>query len=240
MRFQSVVRAIYPLSCVSCDALVEQSQSLCPSCWRDTGFIVGAACDTCGVPLPGVEDGTALQCDDCLTIARPWVRGRAVMTYQGVGRRLILALKHGDRTDLVPTFAGWMAKAARDLVSDDPLVVPVPLHWSRLLRRRYNQAALLAQGVGGALDLPVCVDALLRPGRTRPLDGHSRQERFAALDGAVIGNPKRRGVLEGRPVLLVDDVMTSGATLAAATEALSATGAGNVSVLTLARVAKTP
>jgi predicted amidophosphoribosyltransferase len=240
MRLQSVIRAIYPLACVSCDAPVEGAQGLCPTCWSQTEFITGLACDTCGAPLPGQDDGTVAQCDDCLTIARPWAHGRAVLTYSGVGRRLVLALKHGDRTDLVPTLAGWMARKGVSLAPEGSVVVPVPLHWSRLLRRRYNQAGLLSQGIGKALQHEVCVDALLRPKRTAALDGHSRDQRFVSIAGSIKANPKRVALISGRPVLLVDDVMTSGATLAAATEALHAAGAADVSILTLARVVKSP
>lgn len=240
MRLQSVIRAIYPLACVSCDAPVEGAQGLCPACWSQTEFISGLACDTCGAPLPGQDDGTVAQCDDCLTIARPWAHGRAVLGYSGVGRRLVLALKHGDRTDLIPTLAGWMARKAASVAPKGCLIVPVPLHWSRLLRRRYNQAGLLAQGVGKALHREVCVDALLRQRRTAALDGHSRDQRFASIAGSITANPKRVALLGGRQVLLVDDVMTSGATLAAATEALQAAGAAEVSILTLARVVKSP
>lgn len=238
MRLQSVIRAIYPAQCVACDALTEADFGLCGPCWRDTRFIGGLVCDSCGAPLPGDDPGTPVQCDDCMTIARPWERGRAALVYTGVGRRLVLALKHGDRTDLAPPLARWMAQVARPLVQPDCVIVPVPLHWVRLARRRYNQAALLAHQLGRLLDKPVCPDALLRPKKTKPLEGHNRDARFAALGGAIIPNPKRRDNISGKPVLLVDDVMTSGATLAAAAGAISAAGAAHVSIVTLARVVK--
>lgn len=240
MRLQSVIRGIYPAQCVACDVQTEAEYGLCGPCWRETQFIGGLVCDTCGTPLPGDDRGEAVQCDDCMTIARPWSRGRAVLSYTGIGRKLVLALKHGDRTDLALPAALWMARVARPLLRDDTIVVPVPLHWVRLTRRRYNQAALLVQGLGRTLDLPVCVDALLRPKKTQPLEGHSREARFAALAGAIVPNPKRTDAIRGKSVLLVDDVMTSGATLAASTEALRAAGAADVSIVTLARVVKDP
>lgn len=235
---QSVIAAVYPPQCVSCGDATESDFGLCGPCWRDTGFIGGLTCDQCGTPLPGSDRGEQVLCDDCLRIARPWGHGRAVFLYQGNGRKLVLALKHGDRTDLARALGDWMARTARPLLRADTLIVPVPLHWTRLLTRRYNQSALLAQRLGVVLGLPVCPDALLRRRRTATLDGKSRDDRFAALQGALAPHPRRLARVRGRAVLLVDDVMTSGATLAAGTEALKRAGAREVSVLALARVTK--
>lgn len=236
MKMQSVIRAIYPPQCVACDAMTEGEQGLCAACWRDTWFIHGTCCDKCGTPLPG--EGEGLQCDDCMVIARPWDRGRAALVYKDVGRRLALGLKHGDRLDLVPALSGWMAHAGRELVSPTSLFVPVPLHWSRLLKRRYNQAADLAKGVAQIAGASVVPDALRRVKRTKALDGHTRDARFAALEGAIAVNPRRAHLIQGRDVVIVDDVMTSGATFAACTEMCIAAGAQSVCVLALARVAK--
>ena len=238
MRLQSVIRAIYPAQCVACDAPTESEFGLCGTCWRDTLFIGGLICDTCGTPLPGEDRGEIIQCDDCMTIARPWTRGRAALIYKGIGRRLVLSLKHGDRTDLARPAAIWMTRVAQPLINDDTVLVPVPLHWVRLARRRYNQAALLAHALGGMLDRPVCADALLRPRKTKTLDGHNRDARFAVLADAIVPNPKRAGLIKGKSVLLVDDVLTSGATLAACAEAALTAGAVDVSIVTLARVVK--
>ena len=238
MRMQSIIKAIYPAQCVACDTLTEVENGLCGACWRETQFIDGTICDTCGVPLPGDNDGHRLQCDDCMAIARPWDRGRAVLVYAGIGRKMVLGLKHGDRTDLAQPAGIWMARLARSLIRPDTVIVPVPLHWVRLLRRRYNQSALLAQSLGRQMEKPVCVDALLRPRRTASLEGHSRDARFAVLSGSISVNAKRMAQIRGKPILLVDDVMTSGATLAACSEALLDAGAANVSMITLARVVK--
>jgi ComF family protein len=238
MRMQSVIRAIYPAQCVACETQTQAENGLCGTCWRETQFIDGTICDTCGTPLPGDSDGQRLQCDDCMAIARPWDRGRAALVYNGIGRKLVLGLKHGDRTDLVEPAGLWMARLARELIQPDTVVVPVPLHWMRLLRRRYNQAALLAQVIARDLQRPVCVDALLRPRKTAPLEGHSRDARFAALTGQITPNPRQQAQIAGKSVLLVDDVMTSGATLAACAQALLDGGAARVSTITLARVVK--
>lgn len=238
MMMQSVIRAIYPPQCVHCGAMTDTEFALCGPCWRDSHFIGGLTCALCGVPLPGDGHGQAVACDDCMTVPRPWAQGKAVFLYRDTGRRLVLALKHGDRTDLARSAGTWMAHAAAPMIGPQTVIVPVPLHRLRLFTRRYNQAALLAQRIGRVSGRPVVPDALLRIRRTRPLEGHTREARFAALDGAIVAHPRRLDRIRGRPVLLVDDVMTSGATFAAATEALFSAGARSVNVTCLARVAK--
>jgi ComF family protein len=235
---ERVIRAVYPPQCVSCGAQTESDFALCGPCWRDAHFIGGLTCDQCGTPLPGEDRGEAVHCDDCLRIARPWARGRAVMAYRDQGRGMVLALKHGDRTDLARAMGNWMALAALPLVQVDTVLVPVPLHWTRLLKRRFNQAALLAHRVGAVTGLPVIPDALVRRRRTPALEGRTRDERFATLDGAFAPHPRTAAGVAGRHVLIIDDVMTSGATLAAAAEALRAAGARETAVLALARVIK--
>lgn len=238
MPMQSAIRLVYPPQCLICDALTETDFALCGPCWRDTAFIGGLVCDCCGTPLLGEDTGEREVCDDCIATARPWDRGRATLMYRNTGRRLVLSLKHGDRTDLARPAGMWMAQTARDLIGADTVIVPVPLHWTRLLRRKYNQAAELAKALGHATGRTVLPDALIRKARTRPLEGHSRDQRFSALQDAMRPHPKRGAALKGKHVLIIDDVMTSGATFAAATEACRAAGAVQIDVLALARVAK--
>lgn len=240
MGLQSVLRLIYPPHCIACPEPVQEAHGLCPACWRDTPFISGLVCDQCGVPLPGEDDGRgpAPICDDCLTIARPWDRGRAVMLYRDRGRKLVLALKHGDRLDLARPAGRWLARTAAPLLNDRTLIAPIPLHWTRLVRRRFNQAAVLAQALAAETGHPCRPDLLLRRRRTPSQDGRNRDGRFRNLDSAITVHPRGAGYLPGRRVLLVDDVMTSGATLAAAADACLAAGAEGVDIVTLARVAK--
>ncbi|WP_229666177.1 ComF family protein [Actibacterium pelagium] len=230
---------LYPPQCILCRALVEEDFALCGGCRRDTWFISGLVCDACGVPLPGTaEADERVLCDDCLKIARPWVQGRAALIYRDTGRKLVLALKHGDRTDLVRPLSRWMSQVASPILLPDTVVVPIPLNRWRFFKRRYNQAALLARAVADQTGLTYLPDALIRPQRTRPLDGMSVEQRFETLSQKIRPHPRRSTQLKDRSVLLVDDVMTSGATLAAATEACLVAGATRVCVLTLARVAK--
>lgn len=231
---------VYPPRCISCGGLVDSEFGLCATCWADTPFIGGTVCDSCGLPVPGESDGHRIDCDDCLKRPRPWSDGRAALMYDGHARKLVMSLKHGDRTEIARPAAAWMARATGPLLDGNPLLVPIPLHWRRLLKRRYNQSALLAQALARLQGLDHCPDLLQRHRATQTLDGKSATERFETLSDAIRPHPKRAPRAEGRIVVLIDDVMTSGATFAAATDAVKATGAAEVRVLALARVAKTP
>jgi predicted amidophosphoribosyltransferase len=233
-------RAVYPPACVACGALTDSEFALCGPCWREAAFLAGSlVCDGCGVPLPGADDAVVL-CDDCLRRPKPWSRGRAALPYRGTGRSLVLALKHSDRTDLARPLGLWLAAAARPLRLPNQVLVPVPLHWTRLLKRRYNQSQLLAAAAAHHLGLSVLPDALVRRRATRSLGHEGREARARALEDAIAPHPRRGAQLVGRPVLLVDDVMTSGATLSACARAARAAGATDVRVLTVARALLEP
>ncbi|PIV73548.1 MAG: amidophosphoribosyltransferase [Rhodobacteraceae bacterium CG17_big_fil_post_rev_8_21_14_2_50_65_11] len=238
MKMQTAVNAVFPPDCVCCGAPVQTEFGLCATCWGDTPFITGASCDQCGTPLPGVNPEPGLRCDDCLSIARPWGKGRAVFTYAGNGRKMVLRLKHGDQPAIARAAGKWMATRAAPLITDATLIVPIPLHWWRLFRRRVNQSALLAQALANETQGFMAPDALQRTRRTETQEGKDREGRFANLRDSIHPHPKRGHILAGRDVLLVDDVMTSGATFAAAAQACHDAGAETVCVMALARVAK--
>ncbi len=236
--FQTAVELVYPPRCLACGDLVTTDFGLCGPCWCQTPFIAGVVCESCGTPLPGEVDGYRAECDECMASPRLWRDGRAALLYQGQARKLILSLKHGDRPELARPAARWMAQSGREMFHDNMLIAPVPLHWSRLVRRRYNQSALLAQYLGRECRLPVCPDLLRRRIRTPVLDGKTATERSATLSNAIVAHPRRRRLIAGRDVLLIDDVMTSGATLTACARACLEAGANHIFVLVLARVAK--
>jgi predicted amidophosphoribosyltransferase len=233
---RGLVDAVYPPRCLTCTEATEAPHGLCPACWRDTHFITGAACWKCGTPMPGEAEAGDL-CDGCLRHPPGWDRGRAAIAYTGAGRKAVLALKHGDRLDLAGPLAAWMVAAGGPLLAEADLVAPVPLHWRRLIRRRYNQSAELARRIAAAAGRPAVVDLLRRSRMTTPQERMDRDARHANQSGAIAVTPRRAGRVAGAHVLLIDDVITSGATLSACAEACRAAGAARVDVLALARVA---
>ncbi len=237
-RMQSLLSLAFSAQCLACGMETASPHGLCGPCWRDAPFISGLCCDCCGLPLPGADAGGGVLCDACLVAPRPWRRGRAVFLYDGTARRLVLALKHGDRTDLVRALTGWMAMVVSPRPSSGTLLVPIPLFWRRRLSRRYNQAALLTRDLAGRIGGTYAPEALRRARRTLPQEGMTREERYANQRDAFLVPRTQAAAVAGRTVLLIDDVMTSGATLSAATEALHAAGAADVDVLVLARVAR--
>lgn len=237
-RLQRALSLIYPDQCALCPELVEETGGLCAECWRDTHFIRGLVCESCGASLPGADDSGVVFCDDCLVLDRPWAKGRAAISYRDAGCRFVLALKHGDRPDLAETAATWMARAGSAFWRYNPVLVPIPIHWSRLLRRRYNQSAELARALAKHTGLDYGPDALVRTRRTPVQDGLDLNGRFANLEGALAAHSAKSAVLRGRAVCLIDDVMTSGATFSVAARACHDAGASRVFVLALARVEK--
>jgi predicted amidophosphoribosyltransferase len=158
--------------------------------------------------------------------------------YRGAGRNLILAFKHGDRTDIAIPAGQWLYQAVHPHLSGVDVIAPVPLHRLRFLRRRYNQASLLAKNVASLSGIPFCADLLVRPRGLGGLEGLGAVERAEKMRGAIEPNRRRAHLISGSKVLLVDDVLTSGATLRAATQACLTANAKEVCVATLARVAK--
>ena len=226
----------YPAQCLTCDELVGHHRALCPKCWSGTPFIYDGACDSCGRPLMGDARKGDL-CEDCHRDRPPWKQGRATMVYESNARRIVLRLKHADRTDLAFVAGNWMENSVSDLVLPDHIVAPVPLHWLRIFLRRYNQAALLSARLAHILSIEHCPQLLRRPKLTRSLDRFNKAKREKILSGAIKLNSRWAERIKGRPVLLVDDVMTTGTTLRACTTVLLDAGAREVSVVVLARVA---
>lgn len=239
--FQTAIQTLYPPLCLGCGDYVETDAGLCGPCWRGTPFIAGALCDACGAPLLGTgykgQDTTDTQfCQECHETPRPWSQGRAALLYQDRGRHLVLALKHGDRMDIAEPAGHWMARFLDEFALDTPLLLPIPLHPWRHIQRRYNQADLLARAISRTSGQQVISTALERRVFTRPLEKASYEERFERLSDTIIVNPKVD--LAGRDIVIIDDVITSGATLSAATVVCLEAQASRVCVLALARAVK--
>ncbi len=229
---------LLPASCACCDAAVDVPGQLCGACFGRISFIAEPLCGQCGLPFASRATAGAVRlCATCTAAPPPWGRARAAMLYDAASRALILPFKHNDRVEMARTLAMHMHRAGAGLLAGADLLVPVPLHRWRLLRRRYNQSALLAHEVSRRAGVPACLDLLVRLKATRSLGQQSAAARARALSGAIDVRPARRALVAGRHIVLIDDVLTSGATAGACTRALLDAGAAHVDVLVASRVA---
>ena len=206
-----------------------------PEAWARIPFVDGPLCDGCGAPFE-YDLGPGVRCADCMARPRAFSRARAACLYDEASRGPILQLKHADRTDLAPLMARWISRAARELLEEADAIAPVPLHRSRLLGRRFNQAAEIARPLARMWERPYLADAVVRRRDTGTQGGRSASGRRRNVAAAFTVPPGRKTQVEGRTVLLIDDVMTTGATLEGCARALLAAGAARVDVAVVARV----
>ena len=232
-----MVDAVLPPRCLACGEGLGGPGALCSSCWSGIDYIAGPVCACCGLPFEFDEGGEVL-CGNCLRLPPAFQRARSVMRYNDASKGLVLAFKHGDRTDGAPTYGSWLARAGAELLDEIDLIVPVPLHQRRLFARRYNQSALLAQALGRECGVEAAVDLLRRTKATPSLGGLSAIARHNAVRGAFKVSERWKPVLRGARLLLIDDVFTTGATVDACAKTLVRVGASSVDVLTLARVVR--
>jgi len=227
---------VYPPVCVACGVMTERHGALCAACWRAVRFLDQPWCEVMGEPF-GHDPGDGVVSLQAIARPPPYARARAAVAYEGVARSLVHSLKYADRADLAPLMASWMIRAGRELIDCSDVVVPVPLHRGRMFERRYNQSAELARALAGTCSLPMLAGVLLRVRATRQQVGLGLRARQENVRSAFAVDSARRSLLEGRRVLLVDDVLTTGSTLESATRALLKAGVTEVKVLTFARVA---
>ncbi|MGH1589257.1 ComF family protein [Methylobacterium phyllosphaerae] len=233
---RGVLSLIYPPTCAGCGSATADPGALCPTCWSGLRLIDEPVCQRYGTPF-AVDLGVGPLLSP-RAIADPPVfgRARAVALYDAGARRLVHRLKYEDRLDLARGMARMMAASGRTLIADAECLVPVPLHRGRLWRRRFNQSALLARTIAASAALPVIPTALVRVRATRSQVGLSRAARAENLSGAFQVAPAGQYRIRGRRILLIDDVVTTGATGNAAARALLRGGAVSVDLLTFALV----
>ncbi len=238
------IDVLLPPRCLSCGAVVDEPGALCAPCWGKAAFIAPPHCARCGLAFelpPQASDSTneslgAFDCAACAADPPAFDRARAALAYDDHTKSLVLRLKHADATHTAPGLARWMARAGAELLDQCDLIAPVPLHRWRLLWRRYNQSALLALALGRLAAKPVAPGLLVRK-RATPQQGHlGPAQRRANVAGAFALKARHAAQILGKRVLLIDDVLTTGATAEECAKVLKRAGAAAVDVLTLARV----
>jgi ComF family protein len=237
---QAVLRAALDLTlprlCAVCREPVE-SEGLCPACWSKLSFISRPYCERLGIPFV-YDPGPGILSMEAIADPPAYQRARAAVRFDEISRALVHALKYGDRLDLAPMMGRWLTQAGRELLAEADALVPVPLHWRRHWARRFNQSAILAAAVAKGSGVPIAAGALRRVKRTTQQVGLSRAQRAANIQGAFRVPADGKAEVVGRKLVLIDDVLTSGATVEGCAKALLRAGAKNVDVLVFARVAE--
>ena len=232
--FRRLLDILLPHACFSCSRQLKEGPGLCASCWSKVDFIGAPLCSCCGRPFE-IDPGDDLLCAKCIAEPPAFTRARASFVYKADSRGLVTGFKYADRTDLAPAYGRWLERAGEEFLEDADLLIPVPLHPLRLFVRKYNQAGLLAHRLSKETLIPALPDGLLRMRNTRQQVGLSRTKRRRNVLGAFRANAKYAADLEGAHVVLIDDVITSGATVSACARALKSAKPREISVLTLAR-----
>jgi ComF family protein len=223
---------IWPPRSLLSDARVEKAGTIEADLWQALDFLYGSSCHTCGVPLPDVATPDSI-CPVCLANKPHFRYMRAALAYDDMSKSMVLGMKHGARKDGVTVFANWMIEAATYAHQAD-IIMPVPLHWTRLWARGYNQAGWLAQAIAKRLNKTYAPLTLLRKRRTPSQNGLSSAGRRRNVEGAFVVCED----IAGKHILLVDDVYTTGATINACTKVLLRAGAAVVDGVALARVVR--
>ncbi len=233
----AALNLLLPPHCPGCHARLPEPDHLCAACFVGCHLIAPPLCTACGVPFAHAgQGGAGGMCPNCLAQPPAFRAARGAMAYQGIGKDLILRFKYASETGLANLFAPLMCRAGADLLSRATLIVAVPLHPTRLRARGYNQAVLLGRAIARRTGLPFLPDALIRTRATEKLRNTSALDRAQTMLGAISARASRLPRLAGQHILVIDDVMTSGATLSACANALREAGAKSIDGLVAARV----
>ena len=227
-----------PTLCVSCREPVE-GDGVCAECWGKLSFIEPPYCPRLGIPFV-YDPGPDMLSMEAIANPPAYTRARAAVRYDEIARTLVHALKYHDRTDLAPAMGRWMARAGRELLDGADMLIPVPLHWRRAWGRRFNQSGALARAIEGQSGVKLRGDLLQRVRATEQQVGLTRAQRASNVQGAFQLSAEAKSIVQGRRMVLIDDVLTSGATLDACARALLRAKASQVDVLVFARVVDTP
>ena len=229
---QVVLDIILPPKCMSCSCVVNQHGNLCPECWDNLSYIGKHKCHICGLPFE-FDMGEKAICPACTNDKPEFKKAVAVCKYEGAGRKIAIKLKFGDSTNLAPYMAKMMSTAGRDLISECEIIAPVPLHYRRKLKRKYNQASMLALNIAKITGKAYAPKLLKRVKATKQQTKLSKKARKENVQDAFAAANMD---IKGKKVLLVDDVMTTGATMSECAKALKTAGAKKVCCVVFARV----
>ncbi len=232
----AISNLVVPPVCLGCRAALADHHALCPVCWRDIAFIRTPLCERIGIPLPFDTGGPSVS---AAALADPpdYDRARAAAHYAGTARKLVHDFKYADRQEVRVLLGNWLTAAGSELLSDTHLILPVPMSRRRLFWRKFNQAAILAHELGRRTGVAVDTTSLRRRRATKPQVGLTRAQRRDNMDGAFAVLKRRRARIQGASILLIDDVITTGATANACARALKRAGAARVDVLAVCLVA---
>jgi ComF family protein len=234
---QMLMDMAFPPRCASCHGAVEAEGNFCADCFAKLRMISAPLCACCGIPfVVAIEDD--MQCPACLEAPPAFTKARAAMVYDAVSAPLVSALKFADQWAGLKRHGKMMAGAGSTVLKGADALVPVPLHWRRLLRRRFNQSALLAYAIAAETSLPCAPELLQRIRHTTPQMKLTRRERLTNVAKAFAVPPAAAAKIKDKVIVLVDDVVTTGATAEACAKALLKAGAKEVRVLALARTVK--
>jgi ComF family protein len=233
--FRLALDVALPPLCPSCREPLGDGVGLCAACWSKLSLIEPPYCARLGIPFT-YDPGPGILSMEAIAAPPAYDRARAAVRYDEIARALVLSFKYGDRLDLAPMMGRWMTRAGRELLGEAQALLPVPLHWRRLWARRFNQAAALSGAISEISNVPVLHGAIKRVRATPQQVGLSKTERADNVQGAFKVPPEQKAEIAGKRLVLIDDVLTSGATADTCARALLRAGAAHVDVLVFARV----